>query len=359
MAYPDAKAADHPSRFTFDDELTNQLPILDQQESDDLAAVIRSLAIGRAPRIGAVTTALNAYNIVQTPVNGKRTWAYFHTITDISPADARLKFPPRIALEDNVLNDLFTPWHSINPDPNQGGQSAKTASYRFICFIHKHRVGPRTGKYQNIFTISIWDRELDEMTWHDVYPRGRRDRRAAIMHFWEIVETPACEFTHPRAAFLTKIRYRTAYHACERIEAATRVTIEPPATLFSIISIGLQHMNDGGQDRQVSIVPDKLEIFGGTATTLLPRWFARLLCLCLHAPRQNHEGEWDAAKGGIRNEVKLKELVERFCMAKNSERMDWMRTRGRIQLEALMKEPGGAWLKNIEWLFDTLRMARP
>jgi hypothetical protein len=385
MASPEAHPADLIAPFFYDRQLTDQLPLLNLQDISDLSAVLRSLATGRAPRIGAVTKALNAYNITQTPVDGKRAWAYFHAVTNIPPVEERLRWTPHIELNDNVLEDLFVPWRSIKPDANQGVQStqaARSASYRFVCFIHKHRFGPKTGKWQNVYTISIWDREVsadllalwptilyqleankpnqwDEMTWHDTYPRGRRDRRDAIRRFWQVVDIPMCEFTHPRAEFMEKIRYRTAYHACGNLEAAARENIDPSVTLWAIMSIGLQHINDGGRDGQVSIIPDRLEIFGGTAPELLPCWFARLLCLCLHAPRETDEDDWDPETGGLRSEEDMKEFVEKFRMAIKSERMGWMKTRGRVQLDALMNEPGGAWLGNFPWLLETLRMARP
>ncbi|KAI8623254.1 hypothetical protein F5Y19DRAFT_493144 [Xylariaceae sp. FL1651] len=367
-------SAPHPIPFDVDSEISETLPILDADDVNHLTAVLRGLAQGRCPRVDAVPRALNAYNFnKRNNDNGKKTWAYFHSITDVASVDDR---PPRnrpgIMLNDNVLDDLEIPWHTMRPNPRGGGMLAgEPPSYRFVCFIHKHRIPTKYSGKKAVYTISIWDRECDELTWHDTYIHSRRVRRAAVRRFWEEVFTPGLPFTHPRREFLAKIRYRTAYHTCEAVEATIRDAVAPHHTLWAVMAIALHHMNHGAVDRQVSIVPDKLEVFGGQARELLPALFAHLLCLCLRAPRQDREGEGEDKEGdggeeegndddddghGRGDDRSMRAFVEKF---KIIDRLTWMKTRVRRLLEARMGQEDGVWLRDMGWLFRALRIEYP
>jgi hypothetical protein len=138
------------------------LPVLDEEDISDLSAVIKGLAQGRYPRLDAVPRALNAYNLNPEDANTKKAWAYFHSITEVPAVDERLRNPLQIVLDDGVLDDLEVPWRSIYPGqfPDIAVDERGTPSYRFVCFIHKHRINMKFSGQRAVYTISIWDREV-------------------------------------------------------------------------------------------------------------------------------------------------------------------------------------------------------
>ncbi|KAI1410698.1 hypothetical protein F5Y13DRAFT_192028 [Hypoxylon sp. FL1857] len=290
-----------PTPFRYIDNDPRNLPILDDEEFDSLTAVLKALARGGYPRLDAVPLALNAYNCNKR--NGGEEdiepWAHFHPITIITPEDVPRRVLPEIELDDAILDDLDKPWDSIRAKEVLTGRGSRggweiqsgdwipqqeSARYRFICFIHKHRIDRRSTTQKGVHTISIWDREWDELTWHDTYHVGREARRREIRRFWEEVSAPGFIGGLPgqREEFMSRIRYRTVYHICERIEDTTRTAVPPRHTLWAVMGAALFHMNNA-RDPQVSIVPDCLELFGAYGRGLLPRFFAHLLWLCLDA----------------------------------------------------------------------------
>jgi len=207
-----ASSADHPVPFTFDNAnegARSDLPTLTEGELDDFVAFLRRLVSGRLPKADVVPLVLNAYNITQEPVNGKNAWSYFYPITYVS-YDGKLGngldsedqtnngggagkakggkkrkrgdngeeeeeltlatfrrgtiSTPLIRLPDKVLADTYQPWHSIKPGDDGGANNSKkgaTGNYRFICFIHSHRLfRESTRRSTAVYTISIWDREV-------------------------------------------------------------------------------------------------------------------------------------------------------------------------------------------------------
>lgn len=158
-------AARHPRVFQYNETISQTLPILSEDDVDDLAAVLKSLARGRPPRQASVPKALNAYNIPQ--VTAKTAWAYFHDpIIEVPSADVFDDVDdggganrPIIEIDNQVVNDLKKPWiDGKNDDHGVGSQNA--ALYRFICFIHKHYLRGASRRRTAMFTISIWDREV-------------------------------------------------------------------------------------------------------------------------------------------------------------------------------------------------------
>ncbi|KAI0518069.1 hypothetical protein F5B22DRAFT_654387 [Xylaria bambusicola] len=339
----------HPRIFQFNDAITKSLPILDEDDIGDLTAVLKALAKGRLPRQTSIVKVLNAYNITQ--VTAKRAWAYFHPITVIPMADADVPRPV-IDLDYHILDDLDKPWHSIRQSAEQQ-YDGESASYRFICFIHKHFIRRGNDRQRPVYTISIWDRELDEMAWHDTYSHERATRQRDIQNFWEIVEMRECTFVERRSEFLDSIRYRMNYRACEKAEATIRGAILPQDTLYSIMSIGLRYMNQGNVNRRVDIVPDNIEFFSSTARELLPRMFVRLLWLYLRAPKAGSEKDWDGRMDGLNDDEDTKEYIQQLQI---TDKLGWMKVHVRRELEAHMDEPKGEWLKRVEWLFPALRI---
>ncbi|KAH9987277.1 hypothetical protein F4779DRAFT_638840 [Xylariaceae sp. FL0662B] len=307
----------------YDDDIIQNLPILSDDDFDDITAVLKSLARGAYPRLDAVPTALNAYNCNRPRGCLAESWAYFHPVTIVTPLDKPLE--PRIYLPGEIASDLGMPWHSVKgragcPD-EPPGWPAELARYRFLCFIHKHRVDRRGSSQRGVHTISIWDREWDELTWHDPYHHERSTRRDEIKRFWQRVDAPDLVGRQmERRKFLTRIRYRTVYHTCSLLEDTLRHDVPPRHSLWAVMAIAVHHMNNV-HDPQVSIVPDRPEFFGGSAAALLPQLFAHLLRICLMA-RVPAAG-WGSGEH--------ERYVRQF---KILERLPWMRARTRKHLEA-------------------------
>ncbi|KAI1380109.1 hypothetical protein F4677DRAFT_462972 [Hypoxylon crocopeplum] len=332
MSEPNNKPPPRPVPFRYTDDDPRNLPDLDDDEFGDLTAVLKALAKGNYPRLDAVPLALNAYNCNRRAGSRDEPWSYFHPVTIIQPEDVPRKGRPVIDFEEEIINDLEKPWQPIRNGGNQlgqdggggGGGGGGNARYRFLCFIHKHRIDRRPSAHKGVHTISIWDREWDELTWHDTYPIARESRRREIRTFWSRARAPGLiEGSFSREDFLSRIRYRTAYHACERIEEALREAVPPRQTLYAVLGAALFHMEGAARDPQVSIVPDRLDLFGGGARALLPRLFAHLLRLCLDC-----RPAWPR----VRQEAFVKQL-------RILERLKWMKVRTREYLD-LRQSPG-------------------
>ncbi|KAI0899303.1 hypothetical protein F4806DRAFT_506953 [Annulohypoxylon nitens] len=349
---PVGRAGNHPQN----------IPALDDECLDDLTAVLKALAKGNYPRLDSVPLALNAYNW-----NRKvdiDPWAYFHPVTVITPKGKKIQERINIRLDQEIIDDLEKPWDPIRFTGGQFNREQQrfergdwtpppnSARYRFVCFIHKHRIDRKNIAQKGVHTISIWDREWDELTWHDTYYVDREVRFQEIQRFWRCIKIPhlvadrvANEDADENAGerrnedipgeLFKRIRYRIVYDICERVEETLRNSVPPRNTLYAVIGAALHHMNNAC-DPQVSIVPDKLELFGAQAMSLLPRFFAHLLWLCL-----------DARPGWSRNEREA--FVKKFRIL---QRLRWMRVFVRRDLErriAEMEDEGER-----DWVFGVL-----
>lgn len=153
---------------------------------------------------------------------------------------------------------------------------------------------------------------------HDAYHVDRPKRRREIQRFWRYVRAPGfiAAGEEAREKFMPRIRYRTVYHASERLADAMREIVPPRHTLWGVMAIAMEHMNEGA-DLQVSIVPDCVDYFGGCGRRLLPRLFAHLLWLCLDA-----KTDW-----GIERQ---RNFVRQFRI---SDRLRWMQIYVRHHLQ--------------------------
>lgn len=106
------------------------------------------------------------------------------------------------------------------------------------------------------------------------------------------------------------------------------------------MAIALHHMNHGGADPQVGLVPDRLEYFAGHGRDLLPRLFTHLLCLCLE-DREEEEGE----------DQEKRAFVRQFWIP---ESLGWMREQVRKHLGTCLPPDGSA-----AWVFEELRIGAP
>ncbi|RYP64658.1 hypothetical protein DL771_008671 [Monosporascus sp. 5C6A] len=347
MAAPPEPLPALPLPFEYGQSRKENIPQLSDEELEDIVAMLKALSKGKYPRKDALPTALNAYNCRKQP--RKKSWAYFHPITslEIRKATGHWKEYPSIDLPEELVNDLIAerePWESLRrgkdytPDTAEGmrkGAARNPSRYRFLCFIHEHRVSVGAGR-RAVYTISVWDREWGELTWHDTYALGRRGRRDDVRRFWAAAATTSPDFArvvggNPRGGML--MRFRTAYHAGERVGDVLREAVPPRHTLWSVAAIGVHHMNRVG-DPHASIVPDRLEYFGGCGRDLLPRLFASLLRLCL---QEGARGE-DAAGGRSEENERF---VWQFWITEN---LGWMRTETRKILEAWWPGEASAWV---------------
>ncbi|KAI1088120.1 hypothetical protein F5B19DRAFT_472786 [Rostrohypoxylon terebratum] len=172
-------------------------PALDEEYMDDLTAVLRALAKGSYPRLESVPPALNAYNW-----NRKvdiDPWAYFHPVTVITPKGGKVRGGVDIRLDDEIMDDLEKPWDPIR---FTGGQfnierqrfergdwtpPPDSARYRFLCFIHKHRIDRKNTAQKGVHTISIWDREVSSRL-YCIAPRAARRSRGTLSRDSRLLE---------------------------------------------------------------------------------------------------------------------------------------------------------------------------
>ncbi|KAI0548649.1 hypothetical protein F4679DRAFT_596579 [Xylaria curta] len=343
-----ATPAEHPRIFDFNHNLTQDVPVLADGDINDFTAVLRGLARGTYPRQDAVPKALNAYNLTQT--DQRNAWAYFHDITEVQAADAQ--GPVQIALDAKVIADLNTPWQSMRPgDPQVAGNKA---NYRFLCFIHKHRINTRYSGQKAVYTISIWDREFEWMTWHDMYPHERATRRIDVENFWQLINAPGCRFLEPRDEFMRdRFRWRMNYHACEKMESALRDIIAPRFTLWAVMAVGIYHMNNGSTDRHCYIVPDEFEVFAGSESTFLPNMFVRLLWLCMRSPRQGKEQDWDGRTDAYEGNDEMRRFVEQFRIV---DRLAGMKVDVGKVVKGFIQEGSLGWLRGVTWFLPALRI---
>ncbi|RYP75795.1 hypothetical protein DL769_003751 [Monosporascus sp. CRB-8-3] len=349
MAAPPKPLPALPLPFEYGQSQKENIPQLSDEELGDIVAMLKALSKGKYPRKDALPTALNAYNCRKQP--RKKSWAYFHPITslEIRKTTGHWKEYPSVDLPEELVDDLLDerePWESIRRGEDYAhasgtaeglreGAARNPSRYRFLCFIHEHRVPVGAGR-RAVYTISVWDREWGELTWHDTYALGRRGRRDDVRRFWAAAAATSPDFArvvggNPRGGML--MRFRTVYHAGERVGDVLREAVPPRHTLWSVAAIGVHHMNRVG-DPHASIVPDRLEYFGGCGRDLLPRLFASLLRLCLQ------EGARVEDAAGGRSE-ESERFVRQFWITEN---LGWMRTGTRKILEAWWPGEASAWV---------------
>lgn len=198
---------------------------------------------------------------------------------------------------------------------------------------------------------------MDWLTWYDMYPHDRTARQQHVEYFWNTVELPGCSFMMPRRDFVRdKLRWRVNYRACEKVEGALRDIVAPRHTLWSVMAIGLHHMNYGGSDRLIHLVPDEFEFFAGSRDNLLPTLFVRLLWLSMRAPKAGEEMTWLGLTDGFNDDDDMRRFVEQFRVL---DRLTWLKEDLQKVLRMFMNTPSLDWASTITWFFQALRVPPP
>ncbi|KAI6086879.1 hypothetical protein F4821DRAFT_278345 [Hypoxylon rubiginosum] len=128
-----------------------------------------------------VPLALNTFNCRSNHIRSRGVWVYVHDkLQDARcpPADGCLPSFP-----DGVREDFETPWTSVATNPDRRG----LPRYRFAVWIfHNANLGGSVSdRRQLIFSFVFWDRETDEMHWHDTgLNMFEQERRWDQMREW-------------------------------------------------------------------------------------------------------------------------------------------------------------------------------
>lgn len=160
-----AETPDNPLPFSY----TNAgNPNFQDAEFQAIQSVLKCLAKGSYPRTDALPTVLNAYNCRAGGDQEDRLWAYFHpsvtTVPDTATLTAETTWPS-IHVPNILLNDIDLDWYKLRKswraaNPDKKDEKAQYGRYRFLCFIHKHRIDVPASYQKNVYTISIWDQEV-------------------------------------------------------------------------------------------------------------------------------------------------------------------------------------------------------
>ncbi|KAK8005442.1 hypothetical protein PG990_011479 [Apiospora arundinis] len=302
-----------------------------------IKAVLKDLTIGRYPRVGHIPLLLKLHQerFAEAGEDGNRIHVYFHpSILKVNPlsdyTEAAQKVPyllpqPEVNISEHVRQDLQLKWRVLRKtyrsasDEQPAASAARYGVYRFLFFIHAHPIRHPYYPYQQhaVYTISVWDREWDELIWHDAYPYERKERRAAIHQFWTQATTnflPAHlsnselgrNTVDPRQP--GTMRFNTTYHAFE--EPAGYPPPPPRDTLLFVLAMAVYHVNEATYDDQV-VLPKTDEHIWGHRTELIPRLVFGGLMICLES---EHLREDDA--------VAVRDFFYKVSVA---ESLEWLR----------------------------------
>ncbi|KAK8099096.1 uncharacterized protein PG998_012337 [Apiospora kogelbergensis] len=300
-----------------------------KREFNAIRQVLADLTIGKIPIAWMLPLLLTMHQerFAEADDEGNRIKTYFHPrILRVHPlayhtsATKKTAHPdtqPVVNIMDHVEEDMQLRWRVLrrsyrsSSEEQRATNVSKYGVYRFLFFIHEHFIREPTNPYQNtVYTVSIWDREWDELIWHDVYPYGRKERRAAIHHFWTRATTNFLP-EHLSASDLGRntvnpekigtMRFNTTYHAYEDPNYRTP---PPRETISFVLALAVYHVNEATYDDQV-VMPKTDDYIWGQRTELIPRLIFCGLVICLeseHLPvdnpavRQNFLGQVSVSK---------------------------------------------------------------
>ncbi|XXH03238.1 hypothetical protein Hte_009636 [Hypoxylon texense] len=138
-------------------------------------------------QFSAVPLVLNMFNNRSNAVRSNGSWVYtYHKLIDPKVIEENLDF------DEGVQQDLRTPWSSVVNYPNRR-KPMRLPRYRFVAFIYQHKYMGRdnsiTDRRRFIFSLVYWDRERNEMFWHDtgLNPSEQQQRWADVQNWWRSV----------------------------------------------------------------------------------------------------------------------------------------------------------------------------
>ncbi|KAK8071150.1 hypothetical protein PG997_011353 [Apiospora hydei] len=279
---------------------------MDRKQFNYVKRVLQDLTIGRYPIIDHLPLLLNLHQSRFVLADDDRLMVYFHPsilpvldaedfpsgTPSAAPSDADSERPV-VNILDHAREDMQRKWRVLRKTYRSTSESepvlGEYGRYRFLFFIHTHRIEAPGYPYQKtVYTLSIWDREWEELIWHDVYPYGREDRRRAIYQFWTRAKTNFLpEYlrsgTMGGSVFNFKlparIRYKTIYHTWDH-----HPSLPPPPrdTLMFVLATAMFHINEATYEDQV-IMPKTWEYVTGHCSVLIPRLVFCGLMICLES----------------------------------------------------------------------------
>ncbi|KAI0382267.1 hypothetical protein F5Y04DRAFT_280051 [Hypomontagnella monticulosa] len=267
-----------------------------------------------------VPKVLNQYGAHWNYDRGAPAAYWSEKIYDVPSTDKGLLENPKIVLPPDIVHDMLKPWQSVlSPDVRKS-----SPRYRFIGFIHKHTQhrpqaakSPSSEDQKRVYTLSVWDREYDTLTWHDTFHYQREKRPDQIRRFWRRAVIPRGIFGDipegQRKEFVGNIRCKVDYRTSEIMDHTSRDRLKVRTSLWSVMASAIWYMDndnmssldreiekewrlnpskkrkrddddDENEDRSgpsVDFVPDDLETFGGISLQLFPSFVAFLMVCCI------------------------------------------------------------------------------
>ncbi|KAK7959971.1 uncharacterized protein PG986_004825 [Apiospora aurea] len=239
-----------------------------------------------------ISIALNAYN-VRFPEREQRVWAYFHwrgakscldvpsspgpgfdwTSTD-SQAKTGTTSDTRARLSAQLYREQISPWPSVINFPFRWVPNGY--KYRLWCYIHRHEK-PAGGRYDDIvYSMSVWDRENNQISWHD--PWGHQNhaaRWADIQTLWANA-APGYLQNRPLVA--------VPYTSLRNLQTTTHRRMKPKFSQVACVALGvwlMNHLDDPAPLRP----PDRGEVLTG----MLGTQFANLAVVLFQTLRESSE----------------------------------------------------------------------
>ncbi|KAK8030264.1 hypothetical protein PG993_011555 [Apiospora rasikravindrae] len=221
-----------------------------------------------------ISTALNAYNL-RIPEREQRVWAYFHWRRAQSCLDVPAAPGPGFdwtntaaQASSSTLSQAITrqsfqlyrehtaPWPSVINLPFRWVPNGR--KYRLWCYIHRHEK-PAGGKYYDIvYSMSVWDRENDQISWHD--PWGHQNhaaRWADVQALWANA-APGHLQNRPIVA--------VPYTSLGNLQTTTHRRMKPKFSQIACVALGVWLMNHLDEPAPLR-PPDRGEVLTGMTGT--------------------------------------------------------------------------------------------
>lgn len=145
---------------------------MDRVQFDSVKSVLRDLTLGKRPRVDDLPTLLNLHQGRFVEADDNRVMVYFHpnvvhvpNLEEQKPGNQSQ--PAVVEILEQAKQDLKRRWFVLRKtyraasDQQQTPDAVEYGTYRFLFFIHSHRIDTDRFPFQNtVYTVSIWDREV-------------------------------------------------------------------------------------------------------------------------------------------------------------------------------------------------------